>query len=104
MPGIQLRQERNIYSVVVQLRAKLRSSGMFKVPDSFYRLENITLIVWNTMAPQKFNILLLERLFGDDASLDCECSWPHDPDVNGRRKTRRNLPAMKTYSRSISAR
>ena len=45
MPGIQLRQERNIYSVVVQLRAKLRRSGMFKVPDSFYRLENITLIV-----------------------------------------------------------
>jgi hypothetical protein len=45
MPGIQLRQERNIYSVVVQLRAKLRRSGMLKVPDSFYRLENITLIV-----------------------------------------------------------
>jgi hypothetical protein len=62
MPGIQLRQERNIYSVVVQLRAKLRRSGMLKVPDSFYRLENITLIVWNMMAPQKFNILLLERL------------------------------------------
>ncbi len=35
---------------------------MLKVPDSFYRLENITLIVWNMMAPQKFNILLLERL------------------------------------------
>ena len=47
---------------------------------------------------------LVETTFGDDASLDCECSWPHDPDVNGRRKTRRNLPAMKTYSRSISAR
>ena len=62
MPGIQLRQERNIYSVVVQLRAKLRRSGMLKVPDSFYRLENITLIVWNMMARQKFNILLLERL------------------------------------------
>ena len=62
MPGIQLRQERNIYSVVVQLRAKLRRSGMLKVPDSFYRLENITLIVWNMMAPQKFDILLLERL------------------------------------------
>jgi hypothetical protein len=62
MPGIQLRQERNIYSVVVQLRAKLRRSGMLKVPDLFYRLENITLIVWNMMAPQKFNILLLERL------------------------------------------
>ena len=62
MPGIQLRQERNIYSVVVQLRPKLRRSGMLKVPDSFYRLENITLIVWNMMAPQKFNILLLERL------------------------------------------
>jgi hypothetical protein len=62
MPGIQLRQERNIYSVVVQLRAKLRRSGMLKVPDSFYRLENVTLIVWNMMAPQKFNILLLERL------------------------------------------
>ena len=62
MPGIQLRQERNIYSVVVQVRAKLRRSGMLKVPDSFYRLENITLIVWNMMAPQKFNILLLERL------------------------------------------
>ena len=62
MPGIQLRQERNIYSVVVQLRAKLRRSGMLKVPDSFYRLENVTLIVWNVMAPQKFNILLLERL------------------------------------------
>ena len=62
MPGIQLRQERNIYSVVVQVRAKLRRSGMLKVPDSFYRLENITLIVWNRMAPQKFNILLLERL------------------------------------------
>ena len=62
MSGIQLRQERNIYSVVVQLRAKLRRSGMLKVPDSFYRLENVTLIVWNMMAPQKFNILLLERL------------------------------------------
>jgi len=62
MPGIQLRQERNIYSVVVQLRPKLRRSGMLKVPDSFYRLENITLIVWNMMAPEKFNILLLERL------------------------------------------
>ena len=62
MPGIQLRQERNIYSVVVQVRAKLRRSGMLKVPDSFYRLENITLIVWNMMPPQKFNILLLERL------------------------------------------
>ena len=62
MPGIQLRQERNIYSVVVQVRAKLRRSGMLKVPDSFYRLENITLIVWNMMAPQKFDILLLERL------------------------------------------
>ena len=62
MPGIQLRQERNIYSVVVQLRAKLRRSGMLKVPDSLYRLENITLIVWNMMAPQKFDILLLERL------------------------------------------
>jgi hypothetical protein len=60
MPGIQLRQERNIYSVVVQVRAKLRRSGMLKVPDSFYRLENITLIVWNMMAPQKFDILLLE--------------------------------------------
>ncbi len=35
---------------------------MLKVPDSFYRLENITLIVWNMMAPEKFNILLLERL------------------------------------------
>ncbi len=62
MPGIQLRQERNIYSVVVQVRAKLRRSGMLKVPDSFYRLENIPLIVWNMMAPQKFDILLLERL------------------------------------------
>jgi hypothetical protein len=62
MPGKQLRQERNIYSVVVQVRAKLRRSGMLNVPDSFYRLENITLIVWNMMAPQKFNILLLERL------------------------------------------
>ena len=62
MPGIQLRQERNIYSVVVQLRAKLRRSGMLKVPNSFYRLENVTLIVWNMMPPQKFNILLLERL------------------------------------------
>jgi hypothetical protein len=35
---------------------------MLNVPDSFYRLENITLIVWNMMARQKFNILLLERL------------------------------------------
>jgi len=35
---------------------------MLKVRDSFYRLENIPLIVWNMMPPQKFNILLLEPL------------------------------------------
>ena len=33
----------------------------------------------------------VEMTFGDDASLDCECSWPPDPDGNEKRKTRRNL-------------
>ncbi len=41
---------------------KLRRSGMFEVPDSFDWLENITLIVWNVMPLQKFNIFVLERL------------------------------------------
>ena len=25
-------------------------------------------------------------IFGDDAPLDCECSWPRDPDANAKRK------------------
>jgi len=35
---------------------------MFNVPDSLYRFENITLIVWDVMPLQKFQIFLLERL------------------------------------------
>ncbi len=35
---------------------------MLEVPDSFDWLENITLIVWNVMPRQKFNIFVLERL------------------------------------------
>ena len=46
----------------------------------------------------------VEMTFGDDASLDCECSWPHDPGVNGKRKMRHNLSAMRIESRSTAAR
>ena len=35
---------------------------MFNVPDSLYRLENITLVVRNVMPFQKLNVFLLERL------------------------------------------
>ncbi len=34
---------------------------MFEDPNSFYWLENITLIERNVMSLQKFNVLLLER-------------------------------------------
>ena len=60
--GKKLRQERNVYSLIAKVRAKLRRSGMFEVPDSFDWLEKITLIVWNVMPLQKFNIFVLERL------------------------------------------
>ena len=35
---------------------------MFNVPDSLYRLENITLIVWDVMSLQKLQIFALKRL------------------------------------------
>jgi hypothetical protein len=33
---------------------------MFQPANSFYWLENVTLIVWNVMPPEKFNIFLLK--------------------------------------------
>ncbi len=35
---------------------------MFNIPDSLYRLENITLIVWDVMPFQKLQIFALKRL------------------------------------------
>ena len=35
---------------------------MFNVTDSLYRLENITLIVWDVMSLQKLQIFALKRL------------------------------------------
>jgi hypothetical protein len=45
-----------------------------------------------------------EMTFADAVCLGFECSWPHDPDGNGKPKMRRSPPATRTDIRSSAAR
>ena len=102
VPVLELRQERDVYSIMPNQPMKLRRSGMFERSRLILPTGKCNADRTEHGGTAEIRGILLETTFVDDASLGCECSSSREPDVNEKRKTRHNLPATKTCTGSIS--